>query len=41
MDITTVSLGTDVRDQLAEYRDREDHENYNDAVSSLLSEVEQ
>lgn len=39
MDITTVSVGSAVRDSLAEYRDEHDHPNMNDAIKALLSEA--
>jgi len=36
---TTVGpVETEVRDQLAEYRDRKGHSNYNEALRSLLEE---
>lgn len=40
MDATSITLGTDTRDRLAEYRDLNECENYNEAIRSLLAETE-
>lgn len=38
---TTIGpLDPDVRDQLAEYRDREGFDNYNEALQSLLEDLD-
>jgi hypothetical protein len=39
MDITTVSLGTETRDELADYRDSQDCDNYDEAVQELLGQA--
>jgi len=39
--VTTVGpVEEEVRDRLKEYRDREDHQNYNRALADLLEQVE-
>lgn len=39
MDITSVSLGKAVRDDLKDYRDNREYPNYNEAIAGLLEEV--
>lgn len=39
MDVTSVALGKRVRDDLREYRDEKDLQNYNEAIRFLLSEA--
>lgn len=39
MDITTVSVGSAVRDSLKEYRDEQGHPNMNEAIKDLLSQA--
>lgn len=41
MDITTISLGTRTRENLAEFRDSEKYPNYNEAVKALLEQAGQ
>lgn len=40
MDITTVPCGSATRDRIAEYRDRNEHPNYDAALTALLEEVD-
>jgi hypothetical protein len=41
MEVTSIGpVATSVRDEFAEYRDRNDHPNYNAALSALLEEVD-
>lgn len=41
MEVTSIGPVTpSVRDEFAEYRDQNDHPNYNTALSALLEEVE-
>lgn len=39
MDVTSITLGKRVRNDLRDYRDRHGHANYNETVRALLSEV--
>lgn len=39
MDITTVPCGTETRNSLAKYRDREGYANYDEALNALLDNV--
>jgi len=39
MDITTVSCGSATRNALADYRDKHDLSNYDDALRQLLEEA--
>lgn len=39
MDRTTVVVGSDTRDKLADYRDGNDHPNYDVALRDLLDQV--
>ena len=41
MDITTISLGTQTREDLAEFRDSKEYSNYNEAVKALLEQASQ
>jgi hypothetical protein len=41
MDVTTIQCGTDTRKKLAEYRDRNEFKNYDQALKSLLQRVEE
>lgn len=36
MDVTTVQCGKDTRDDLREYRDENDLQNYDEAIQDLL-----
>ena len=36
MDVTTVQCGKDTRDELREYRDENDLQNYDEAIRDLL-----
>lgn len=38
MDVTSVTLGKEVRNDLRDYRDRQGYPNYNDAIRGLLEE---
>lgn len=40
MDFTSVTLGKQVRDDLADFRDRNDLPNYNEAIRALLAETD-
>lgn len=41
MDVASIGpLEPDVRDKVAEYRDREGHPNYNEAVQDLLRQAD-
>lgn len=39
MDVTSINLGKQVRNDLRNYRDRHEYRNYNEAVAALLSEA--
>jgi len=40
MDVTTVQCGKDTRDKLATYRDKNDLQNYDEAIRDLLPDNE-
>jgi hypothetical protein len=39
MDVTTIACGSTTRDRLAEYRDTQGFDNYDQALQSMLAEV--
>jgi Arc/MetJ-type ribon-helix-helix transcriptional regulator len=39
MDVTSINLGKQVRNDLREYRDRHEFRNYNEAVRALIEEA--
>lgn len=39
MDYSTIGVGRETRERLAEYRDNEGFANYNKAINALLDEV--
>jgi hypothetical protein len=41
MDATTIQCGTDTREMLAEYRDNNGFNNYDEALRSLLQHTEE
>lgn len=41
MDVTTVPCGRSTRDALAEYRDKQNHPNYNEALRDLLKSADE
>lgn len=40
MDVTTISVGRGVRDDLKDYRDERGHPNMNEAIHDLLKQAE-
>lgn len=40
MDVTSVNLGSETRDALAEYRDQQEYSSYNEAIRGLLETAE-
>jgi len=40
MDVTSITLGKEVRNNLRAYRDRIDADNYNEAIAQLLDGVD-